>query len=148
MAEKNSKNDYLKAAEIMSRLGRGYEKQVLYFLDKAGMCDAEFVEMFKGMPESSSVPGRKKNIDPEFVALLKDLEEFKDPDTYSGWIQHWRRIYGVQQSRIDGWREGRCGISNELKAKIMPEIKEYIDGEKMVREAMKKKAQHPKEPSP
>ena len=138
MAEKSSKADYLKSADIMAALGSKYEKQVLYFLEKAGMCDEEFMKTFDGMTDKSSSPGRRKNIDPDFVALLKEVEELKNREieelgkdaSYFSMMKYWRNVYGIQQSRINAWREGRSGLSEELKIKLTKEFQEYVYAQK------------------
>jgi len=122
--------DYLKAAEIMAGCNEKNIDLVVYFLNKGGLCDYGFMELVekrKGeiKPEAR---GRKKVIDPEFMALLEKICEIDDGD-----LKIFSSAIGVQKSRVYSWMKGERGITEDNKKYITNIAESYLKGRKIAK---------------
>lgn len=134
--DKNTKADYLKAAEIMAMCGKKYVKYTVHFLEKAGVCEEGFIEVDDSA--DNAIKGRKKNIDPEFVALLNEAHDVLNQASFDELVKLFRIEYGVQKDRFYRWMDGKSGISEELKRKLIPELQASINAKIRAEETAKR----------
>ena len=116
-----SREDYLKAAEIMARCDWKNIDFVVHFLKLAGVCDEEFLWMVKKkeVPQGEK-RGRRKNIDPDFVALLNRAQE----EGLSFYVLS--AALRIQRQRIEDWANGLSGITYEKKQEVTEFLNNYL----------------------
>lgn len=114
-------SDYLKAAEIMAVCNPKNIDLVVHFLKKAGICDDDFLMLINAYDyQKPETRGRKRVVDPEFVALLNKARE--DNVLFLTLSE----TFKIQKSRLNEWADGERGIASENKTKITKFINDWF----------------------